>query len=429
MKATLRSLLSGKRVLILGYGREGRSTFRWAQEAGGWTALDVADQSAAIELPGGHRLISGPGYLDALEDYDLVFKTPGIVLPKPPSAYRCAITSQVELFLGRYRDQVIGITGTKGKSTTSTLLYHVLKKSGMDCLLGGNIGVPVLDLAGDVGPDTAIVLELSCHQLEYCSVSPARAMLLNLYEDHLDHYGTFENYIRAKRHIYLNQRPTDILWCGSNALPPAGACPSRVVEVAADVLPFRHLSDLPGVRLRGEHNRLNCAFVWLAARELGVTEEQFLSALESYRPLPHRLELLGSLDGVDYYDDSISTTAESAMSAVNSVPNASILLLGGMDRGIEYDALVDFLLQSPLSDVVLMYASGKRLQTLVEERGARQSGPRFHLVEDLSAAVAWVKANARPGAACILSPAAASYGYFKNFEERGDAFKSLVFGA
>ena len=208
MTDTLREAVQGHRVLVLGYGREGRSTFHALLRAGGWAALDVADADPVeLEEPSGHRVLSGPGYLDALEDYDLVFKTPGIVLPRPWEEYRCRFTSQTEQFLRRYREQVVGITGTKGKSTTTTLIHHVLKTAGKDCLLAGNIGVPMFDIADSIGPSTILVVELSCHQLEHCSQSPSLAVLLNLYEAHLGPYGPLDNYDQAKANLWRPQRP------------------------------------------------------------------------------------------------------------------------------------------------------------------------------------------------------------------------------
>lgn len=428
---TLREQVRGKRVLVLGYGREGKSTFRALLRAGGWAALDVADANP-VELEGGgkgHRVLSGAGYLNCLDSYDLVFKTPGIVLPRPWEDYACRFTSQTEQFLRRYRDQVVGITGTKGKSTTTTLIHHVLKTAGKDCLLAGNIGVPVFDVAPQIGPSTILVVELSCHQLEHCGQSPSLAVLLNFYEDHLDHYGTFENYVRAKKNIYLHQRPEDTLYCGPNALPQPGACPSRIVPIEPEALPFASLEQVEGARLRGAHNLYNCAAARLVCGRFGVDDETFTAALAAYQPLPHRLEYLGARDGVDYYDDSISTTAESAISAVKSVPNAAILLLGGMDRGIEYEALADFLLtESHLEQVVLMYESGQRIGRLLTERGGANCPLNIQYLPDLYQAADWVRKNARPGTACILSPASASYGWFKNFEERGEVFKHLIFG-
>ncbi len=414
-------LIKDKKVLILGFGREGRSTFSLINRVGGFRELAIADQKAPEDVSG-LKIHSGEGYLDCLNDYDVVFKSPGVVLPQ--TDYSCVLTSQVELFLEKYSRQVIGITGTKGKSTVSSLMYHVLSENGVPCLFAGNIGLPVFEIVPEIRPETVVVLELSCHQLEYCRYSPELALLLNLYEDHLDHYGTMEKYVRAKKNIYLNQRPLDLLLCIDEVRPAKEESVSRTVAVTSDVLPFRSFSEVEGARLRGEHNLLNCAFVYTVAKTFGISGEEFISSLKTFSPLRHRLELIGEKDGVEYFDDSISTTVESAISAMESVANASTILLGGMDRGIEYDKLVSYLRSKPIKNVICMYDSGRRIYDMLSEEPPEGSNLLYR--DDLESAVSAAKEVTGKGEACILSPASASYGYFTNFEERGDVFKSLA---
>ncbi len=417
----LSSLVKDKRVLIIGFGREGRSTYSRLEKIGGYASLDVCDAKAQDGVK-----YSGDGYLDIIDEYDVAFKSPGVVLPKPAPEYKCKITAQVDVFLSVYGDRTVGITGTKGKSTVSTLLYHVLKSAGIPAVLGGNIGIPVFDIADTVEDDTTVVLELSCHQLEWCPVSPRRAILLNFYEDHLDHYGTFEKYVAAKKNIYLAQDMRGTLYCGENALPRPGEAKGSVMIPERDMLPFESFEEI-GARLRGEHNLGNCAFVYAVAAGLGVTDEAFTAAVASYEPLRHRLELCGSADGVEYFDDSISTTVESAISAMESIKNASVILLGGMDRGIDYDKLVSYIAEGRgPHHVVCMYKSGERIYSMLKEKGC--ASHELYLVPDLAEAVKTAKAAAPKGSAVILSPASASYGYFKNFEERGDAFRALALG-
>ena len=169
----------GKRVLLLGFGREGQSTYQVLRQLGTCACIDIADQKpSAKQLAEESRWITGPGYQSRMDDYDVVFKSPGIVLERPIGEYRCTILSQAELFFTLFRDQIIGITGTKGKSTTTSLLYHVLKSAGQDCVVMGNIGIPAFDHLEEIRPDTKIVFELSCHQLEYMSVSPHIGVLI-----------------------------------------------------------------------------------------------------------------------------------------------------------------------------------------------------------------------------------------------------------
>lgn len=423
MRQHLAKFIKDKSVLILGFGREGRSTYRLLRDVGGYAKLAVSDMNCVDTLDDDVTGIFGETYLSVLDDYDLVFKSPGVVLPKPFDDYRCRITSQAEQFLTVYARQTVGITGTKGKSTTSSLLYHVLKNNGVDTVFAGNIGIPVFDIVDDLTASTAVVMEMSCHQLEYIAASPSVAVFLNLYEDHLDHYGSFEKYAHAKRNIYRFQRPVDVLFCHPDFLPEEGDCAAQICRITTDHLPNAPLE----TKLRGEHNRFNISVVYDIAKRYGVSDEGFLAAVASFSPLAHRLEWLGTVDGVDYYDDSISTTVESAVSAVNSIENAGTLLVGGMDRGIDYTGLVAFLPTCPLDTVIFMYESGKRVYEELTAKPAVCGQPQYVCVSDLKEAVDHAKTATAKGKACILSPAAASYGYFKNFEERGDVFRQLVF--
>ena len=429
MKKTISQLVADKRVLILGYGREGRSSYNFIEQVGGFQCLDIADaKEQSVVVDDRHSVVFGDSYLDCLDDYDVVFKSPGIVLPRPIDQYSCYITCQADLFLQVYGQQTIGITGTKGKSTTSSLLYHVLKECGKEVLFGGNIGIPIFELIGDITDNTTIVFELSCHQLEYAHFSPHRAIFLNLYEDHLDHYGSVEKYWNAKKNLYRNQKPGDLLYCNPDFLPADGDCQAEIIPVTADCLPFSSFEEIKGARLRGGHNLTNVAYVYQVCQDYNIGDESFEAAVASFTPLPHRLEFLGQLRGVDYYDDSISTTVESAISAIKAVPNAGTILLGGMDRGIDYDPLADFLVTTDLEYIVLMYDSGQVLQRKLKLRATPDFMDRVHYIGTLEEACDFVKENASTGTAVLLSPAAASYGVFKNFEERGDCYKQYIFG-
>lgn len=427
MKETIRNLVKDKKILILGYGREGQSSFRMVSSVGGYACLDIADANpVSSDLTSSHKVITGPTYLDCLNDYDVVFKSPGIVLPKDIKEYTCRITCQADLFLEVYGAQTIGITGTKGKSTTSSLLYHILKECGKDVLFGGNIGIPIFDITDQIHPRTIIVFELSCHQLEYARFAPSKAILLNLYEDHLDHYGTVEKYWNAKKNIYRKQGYCDFLFCNPEFLPASGDCKATVIKVKSQDLPFNSFEEVPGVTLRGNHNLFNTAFVYDVCRRYDISDEDFIAALATFKTLAHRLQYLGKLDDIDYYDDSISTTVESAISAVKAIPNAGTILLGGMDRGIDYDPLVEFLPTSRLEHIILMYDSGKVILEKLKATAPTDFMNKVHYIEELEDACAFAKANASAGTAVILSPASASYGVFKNFEQRGDFFKQYV---
>lgn len=436
----LGSFTENKNVCILGFGREGKSTYRLLKDLSpaSVTVCDLfpVDRNANC-LPDEVRLICGEDYQKSLSDFDIVFKSPGIVLEKQPCDLDCIVTSETQLFFEFFRDKIIGITGTKGKSTVSSLIWHILKESGKKTLFAGNIGIPVFDIADDVDEDTLIVCELSCHQLEYMSVSPHIAVMLNLYEEHLDHYGSMERYHNAKKNIYLHQRKSDRLIINYALVP---------VETEATVFSISNTDrggdffvgnstltcnmgpvyKIPAddIKLLGIHNHYNVAVAYLVANMCNVSDEDFTKAICTFNPLAHRLEFVAEVDGVRYYDDSISTACATAVEAVKSVPDPGTILIGGMDRGIDYAPLIQFLSSVDIN-VICMEASGNRIYS--EIASAEFNSPeRVFLVQHLEDAVKLANEITPKGKSCVLSPASASYGIFKNFEERGDVFKSLV---
>lgn len=437
--------LDGKNILVLGYGREGRETLRRLLDWCEGVTLTVADQKEQ-QLPEGVAGIFGEGYQDTLSDYDVVIKSPGIVLKDKSPRMIDKVTSQTELFLRAYRDQVVGITGTKGKSTTSSLTAHILQSVRPDTLLMGNIGIPAFSMAEKMGEKTIAVYELSCHQLEYTRVSPHIAVILNLFEEHLDHYGTKEAYFAAKRNIYAHQQPEDLYFCNILQKDDLPRPVSRMVtmkqgeESGANLWVYRNeiryqgraLTLRPGCTLlEGKHNLYNIGVAYGLCRAFGVEDDQFLAALKTFSPLPHRLQKVGTFDGVTYYDDSISTACETAIGAMEALKDKGIgsILLGGMDRGIDYDSLCDYLTGCDPNNpryVILMPDSGIRVHQMLVERGFDPA--RMVVTTGLEQAVEKAKQLTPKGTVCLLSPAAASYGFFKNFEERGDRFQAYVKG-
>lgn len=457
----IRERIANKKVLILGFGREGKSTLQLFLEAGSAKEIAVGDIKE-VDLSG-VTLHCGEDYQEYMDDYDIVMKSPGIVLKRPAESYRAEILSQMQLVFEFYRDRIIGITGTKGKSTTTTLLYHILKEAGVPAVLAGNIGIPVFDILHQLTGASLLVLELSCHQLEYMTVSPKWGVLLNIYEEHLDHYGTMEKYVASKEKIYVNQKDGDILYVHPSVAPKPGTHKGSCVYVEADaesvekasrtaelsveleaaeqqkapdiVLRDRRITyqdrslDIPveKISLLGAHNYLDIAFVYGICCDFGVSDEQFLKGLETYVPLPHRLQFVGNVDGVSYYDDSISTIDETTIQALNTVHNADTVLIGGMDRDISYVNLEQYLSQSKVAHIILMEATGKRIyEEILQNMPDFYGKERLYVVDHLEDAVRLAKEITAKGGSCILSPAAASYGIFKNFEERGDCFQRLV---
>ncbi|MBQ7926012.1 MAG: UDP-N-acetylmuramoyl-L-alanine--D-glutamate ligase [Lachnospiraceae bacterium] len=384
-----------KNILIWGYGREGKST-----------------EAFFRKICPGAQLTVFEGKREEIreEDYDYIIKSPGIRMDEEHPKF----TSQTEIFLEEYRDRVIGITGTKGKSTTSSMLYQVLQEnSGKKVILMGNIGLPCLDYFSEMDEDTIVVFEMSCHQLAHTKVSPHVAVFLNLYEEHLDYYDTLERYFLAKSNIGRYQKEGDFFLVGENV--PEIPCEGQVT-----VLPY-DFSSRYELQILGDHNQYNADIVYrIATQVYGCDGAKVRESMARFQGLPHRLQFVGQVEGVRYYDDSISTIPEAAIHAVQSIPKVGSMIIGGMDRGVDYTILQDFIKSTPSVRFICAYEAGKRIWESVKQC------ENVFFVDDLAMAVKLAGELTGAGEACVLSPAAASYGYFKNFEERGDVFQKLV---
>ena len=385
-----------KRILIWGYGREGKSSEDFFKRATKATTIDIYE-----------------GKIDGIDEsaYDLIIKSPGIVMEEDNPKY----SSQTQIFLEKYRDQVIGITGTKGKSTTSSMLFTVLSKcTDRPVLLLGNIGQPCLDYYDAMTTDTIVVYEMSCHQLCHNMVSPHIGVFLNLFEEHLDYYKTVDRYFTAKSHVATYQEPGDFFYCGDNVPAIDTKATTTVISPAT----IGHYD----LKINGDHNQFNAEFVYrIATEHYDCDPDMVRQAISEFEGLSHRLQLVKNEGNLSYYDDSISTIPEAAISAALSIKDAKTLLIGGMDRGIDYSKLISFIREHKEFNYVCMYESGKRIY----DTPGISSQPTTYYVDDLKAAVDKAKEITDAGA-IILSPAAASYGYFKNFEERGDVFQQLI---
>lgn len=435
---TISEYIKDKKVLILGFGREGKSTLAMVKRAGGYGRLAVSDLNH-VDCEG-TELICGPDYQKCLNEFDVIFKSPGIVLEMPVAEITGRLVSQTELFFERYKHQIIGITGTKGKSTTTTLIYKILESAGRDVVLAGNIGIPAFDIWEQINEDTIIVFEMSSHQLEYMTVAPGIGVYLNIHEEHLDHYGTMEKYVAAKENIYRNMVDGDKLFVNELIEPDRSICVADKVTVGYDamsdifinsnVITYKNEAyEIPvdDIALLGEHNYFNIAVAYGVLQEFGITDEEFTNGLCVYETLPHRLQYIGTVGGVKYYDDSISTICDTAIQALRSVKDAATILIGGMDRGIDYAELIEFLSMHEIENIILMAETGKRIYAEIKGNHPDfKEIERIHLVDTLEEAVALAKKVTPTGTSCVMSPAAASYGIFKNFEERGDVFNMLV---
>lgn len=404
-------MLNGKSILILGFGREGKSTYEFVKKYVKYTSLGIADKNE-IKVP--EKVYFGENYLDAVRGYDVVIKSPGIPFFGIEDE-ESIVTSQTELMLKADRENVVGITGTKGKSTTTTLIYNILNQAGVDVRLIGNIGVPPFSCLEDIDDDTKLVCEMSSHQLENLTVSPHISVILNIFEEHLDHYKSYEDYQLAKVNIFRYQTERDVVvYSKENELVKG------YIDKYANgkKLAFPYDYDVE-TKLIGEHNKKNIMAARLVAKEFGVSEEKIREVVKDFSGLAHRLEFVGEFDGVKYYNDSISTIPEATINALESLGDVDTVIIGGLDRGIHYDEFARYLMNSKVRNIILAYDTGKRIFEKMGCEGAI-------LVNDLEEAVSMAKEVTEKGKTCLLSPAAASYGFFKNFEERGNKFKELV---
>lgn len=435
MYDSLKRFFENKRVVILGYGREGISTLKLISDMD-CKSITIADKNEdvinQVENAEKYSFCLGENYLSCLQDCDIIMKAPGIGLKNEVGAeIKAKITSQTDLFLQNCPSKIIGITGTKGKSTTSSLIYHLLKSSGRDTMLIGNIGVPPLERMAEFKDDTVIVCEMSCHQLEYVKASPDISVLLNIYPEHLDHYEDFDAYANAKLNIFKYQKESDTLIIGDEVKDKADTKAKTVIAGFScgnvgtrDGGIFINDSFIPAdkidTRLKGEHNLYNIAIAFYAAITAGCTIDECLKALPAFKGLPHRLEYLGTINGAEYINDSISTAPQTAIAALKAYPDTDTLIIGGMDRGISYDELAVFLNgDTSVKNLIILPDSGIRAAKDIVN-------PEITKIYADNMKMAVEKAKEVTRVRCILSPAAASYGFYKNFEERGSHFKELL---
>ena len=407
----LKALLEGRRILIAGYGREGKSAERLIQRLVPEAEYVIADGNEQIAA-------------EAAKGYDLIIKSPGVPM-RVMGGVECS--SLTDIFLQVYGDTTIGVTGTKGKSTTASLIHHLLPSS----ILAGNIGIPLFDILDELKEGSVVVAELSCHQLENIHRGPHIAVLLNLFQEHLDHYENYMGYKMAKMQIGLKQCDGDHFFYCCDNVELRELVESGNWKVESELHPYsvNDITDeerelLVACPLEGEHNRSNAL---VACRVASLVMNQSLSTfrfpLSTFTGLRHRMEKIGTVAGLTWYDDSISTIPAAAIAAVKALGRVDTLILGGFDRGIDYTPLVDFLKENPVKNVVFVGAAGRRIYNTL-------SPFTFHLSplleDDYTKIVPWCAEHTPEGGVVLLSPAAASYDAFKNFEVRGDFFREQI---
>ena len=446
--------LKEKRILILGFGKEGVDTLRFLRRIFPNKVFGVGDRRkiSNCQLPISNlikkdkkvRLHFGENYLKTLKKYDIIIKSPGIppkiIAPylKEKSSFaesyggqRQIITSQTDIFLENCPGKIIGVTGTKGKSTTTALIYQILKEARLKAHLVGNIGKPVLHFLLSATEKDIFVYELSSFQLQNIKKSPHIAIFLNIFPEHLDYYRNFQEYVRAKANITRYQTNKDYLIFNAKD--------KLVREIArkskAKKIPIPNNSRIitnKQIPLIGKFNLQNVIAATQVARIFGISNKDMRVAIKNFKPLPHRLEYVGTFKGVKFYNDSLATLPEPTISAINTFgKNVKTLILGGFDRGQDFKKLVKKILDSKVKNIILFPSTGRRIWEEVVASDAitkRKSVnlPKHFFVNTMKDAVELSYRFTEKGKICLLSPASPSFGLFKDYRERGNLFKKLV---
>jgi UDP-N-acetylmuramoylalanine--D-glutamate ligase len=445
--------LKGKKVLVVGLGKSGLAAALFLRRRGAHvTVSDVRSAEAlAKEIPalmeagimvetGGHGLLT-------FRRQDLIVVSPGVPLDTPELVqvkhFGLPVIGELELAARFLKGHTLAVTGSNGKTTTTTLLGEILNAGGLPTLVGGNIGVPVVALIDDSSDESWSVLEVSSFQLETTEeFHPNIAVILNITPDHLDRHGSFENYIRAKERIFAAQTAEDCLVLNADNTP----CEEAATRAAARVYWFSIEHPVPqgawleqgsvayrpapdaateyvipsrGIPLKGAHNVENVLAAVVAARLAGVPVDVIRRAIENFRAVEHRLEYVATRNGVEYYNDSKATNVDATAKAVASFSSGIHLILGGKDKGSPYTVLADLLRER----VTAVYTIGVAAPKIEKDLRGVVS---ILSCETLDKAVSAAASAARAGEVVVLAPACSSYDQFENYEQRGRVFKELV---
>ena len=440
-------------VVVVGYGREGRSVHRFLLSAGLATEVAIADRNPVQPVAPAARVHQGPGYLEHLNPYDTIVRSPGVPTGLPElTAARAAgkcVTSATNIFFERSPGRIVGVTGTKGKSTTSSLTARVLAGGLADVRLVGNIGKPALDDIEGATEDTLFVMELSSQQLDDALRSPTVSVVLAVVPEHLDFHGDFEAYLDAKANIVRYQaagdhvvfnpgHPTAATIAGLSAGTPvrfsSADRPSLDCYVKEDQIVARYraggmaeIMPASAVPLLGAGNLENVLAAVSVATIFEVPPPVIRAALESFTPLPHRLEFAGERQGIRFYNDSLATIPQAVIHAMKALGgDVTTLIAGGHDRGVSYDELASYLSSSSLRALILFEPVGERLWRAVEATNRGAGRLKRYDVSSMADAVRVAFEVTPQGGICLLSPGAASFGSFRDYEDRGNQFKALV---
>ena len=443
--------LKNKKVLVVGLGRSGAASAIFLQDHGARVIVSDSKSEAQLErdvpalLDRGISIETGQHGERTFRDQDLIVVSPGVPSDQPQLQHARSlgipVIGEVELAFRFLQGKVLAITGSNGKTTTTTLVGEILSKSGRKTLVGGNIGTPVISLAGKSTAEALVVLEISSFQLESIQqFRPSIAAILNITPDHLDRHHTFEAYVNAKLRIFENQTADDFAVLNADDPVCVGLkdkikstllwfSRKRQVENGAflrgDEIIFRRggqeqqILTRGDIQLKGEHNLENVLAAVAVTMVAGCKPEQVQQAVKEFRAVEHRLELVGSVNGVAFYNDSKATNVDATVKALESFAGNIHIILGGKDKGSDYTVLKP-LLRERVKRVYVIGAAAEKIA------GQVQGAAELVRSGTLDRAVRQAFDAAKPGDTVLLAPACASFDQFENYEQRGRVFKELV---
>ncbi len=447
----------GKRVAIIGLGVSNIPLIDYLHDLG--ANVEIFDQRDLEELDKSavekinkynFKITTGKSALHFLRGFNIIFRSPSCLpttLQLVSEQKRGAIiTSEIEMLMNTCPCKVIGVTGSDGKTTTTSLIYEILKKGGYNCHLGGNIGIPLFTKVKDFKEDDIVVLELSSFQLMDMEVSPNISVITNISPNHLDKHKSYEEYINAKKSIFEFQDQNDkvvlnydneitksmgkeaeskvVFFSRKTKLEDGIICQDGIIKECKDGV-CRHLLNTNDIHLRGEHNFENICAAIAATADL-VSPELQAEAIKEFKGVEHRLEFVRELDGVKWYNDSIGTSPTRTIAGLNSFKEKIVLIAGGYDKNLDYTPLAKPILEKA-SKIILMGKTGPKIANAIlnETKGTDITFPMYE-AKNLDQAVRRARSIAKPGEIVLFSPASASFDMFKNFAERGEKFKECV---
>lgn len=428
-------------IAVVGYGVEGRSAQAYWQAKG--ATVTICDQNADLKVPAGVKQQLGPNYLENLNRFDVVVRSAGI-RPSSLLQHNPDIADKITTVINEFlrlcpTKNVIGVTGTKGKGTTSTLIARLLEASGKHVMLGGNIGFSPLEFLPHLIPESWVVLELSSFQLSDVKLSPHIAVCLMIVPEHLNWHTDMAEYQAAKSQLFAHQSANDIaIYYSANdaAQTAASSSPGKKVPYFSPpgayvddqniVIGGQTLCQVSELKLLGKHNWQNVCAAVTAVWQIAPDVAKMHAVLTSFEGLPHRIERVRTVGDITYYNDSFATNPQAAVAAIEAIPGKKVLIVGGFDRMLDLTPLVAGLVAAgdSVRSALLIGASQERLATSLRDGGFT----RFDRsdVRTMTEIVAAAHRLAKPGDAVVLSPAFPSFDMFKNFEERGLLYKEAV---